>query len=386
MALAAPILVWSWWRIAGPRARLGGPGPPLAGPRGGRRAVRRVPAAAGALQRRPLRLAHRVRSQLPTHVAQQRTRGRLLLVGPRRARPLVLPPPAAALGPRLPVHHPAPRLPRHPAWGFYVEPVAGILVVIAPARDARGGAGDGLARPGTARAGAWPEVSAVLVAVAVLLPSRFAPVLRGGDRAVRGGLPDAAPHSGDRGWLWLASACVAGGWPGRRAGPWRGGDRVLASWPTSPSAWWDTATGSGPRSPRRTSGSSAPSAGSRPSPRCRASPDCSRSGPRWGCRATAVSARGAGSGVVDLRATFVANPDLPPGSVVALNVTGRTASARRFRLPPPRWRRLRGLRRAAADERIADPVGWAAPRGAGRVWCRRRVRGLEPHVVRWTPR
>ncbi len=94
-----------------------------------------------------------------------------------------------------------------------------------------------------------------------------------------------------------------------------------------------------------------------------------------------------GAGVVDLRATFVANPALPAGSVVALDVTGSDGAERRF----PLTRQDTTVRAGLDGSGLADVrIEWVLVRaGRGGGATPPAPAGLDvtdAQVVRWTPR
>ncbi len=101
---------------------------------------------------------------------------------------------------------------------------------------------------------------------------------------------------------------------------------------------------------------------------------------------TAVQVAAPGAGVAALRATFVANPALPPRSFVALRVTGPDGAVRRYRLSRPVMTVSAGFGGSGlADVRIDWMLVRPGPGGAGAAPVPPGFGVVEPHVVRWTP-
>lgn len=385
MALAAPLLVWAWWRAVGPRS-------------GWRRGpvVRAALAAAGPFVAclALLALYNVVRFGSPTEFG---TSYQLAGFNPTqfdffsldRLAPgawfYLLQPPS--LGLDFPFIELAPDYPGTLPAGFFVEPVAGVIPVTplllflaaVPVLAWR-------ARERGARE--LVGLGGLMVAVALALPVISLVSLGGATERYEVDFISLLIIPAAIAWLWLADRLRGAPWP-RRAILAMGAAAVafcaLANLAFGVVGYYDGLRTTHPETYERLEATFAwvPTIGATLQGR----PVVLEVGPQGVPVATTTLQLAApGDGVVDLRATFVPNPALPPGSAVALAVTGSDGVSRRVRLTSPEATIRAGLDGPGLHDVRVD---WVLARRGGAQAPAPPPAGLsvlEARVTGWTPR
>jgi hypothetical protein len=336
MALAAPLLVWSWWRIAGPRATWRG--------RGRRLATTAVAVAAPfALCLALLALYNVVRFGSPTELgvsyqltslsnAREADYFSLARFVPGLWFYLLQPP---HLGLDFPFITLRPEYPGTLPEGFYVEPVAGILVVT-PLLVALAALPAMVWRGADPRGRGLGEVGLVLVGVAVLLPLPSLLSFGGATERYEVDFLTLLLIPALATWLWLA-----GRLRGRRLA--RGGVlavgvaaiafSVVANLALGVVGYGDGLRTAQPGTYDRIEGAFGwiPTLAAR----IAGEPKLLEVRPRFGISvaATEIQVVAPEAGVVELRTPLLPNPGLPPGSAMLADLTLPDGSTSRIALP-----------------------------------------------------
>jgi hypothetical protein len=385
MVLAAPLLVWAWWRAVGPRS-------------GWRRGpvVRAAAVAAGPFAAciALLALYNVVRFGSPTEFG---TNYQLAAFNPKQfdffaldrlvpgAWFYLLQPPSFGLD--FPFITLAPDYPGTLPDGFFVEPVAGVvpvtpLLLFIAAVPALAW------RSGERRTRELIGLGAVVVAVALLLPVISLVGFGGATERYEVDFASLLIMAAAIAWLWLADRLRGSAWPRRgvlAVGVAAIAFCAVANLAFSVNGYLDGLRVAQPGTYERLEGAFAwiPTIGAKLEGRAvmlEARPQ------GVATDESTLQLAAPGDGVVEVRATFVANPALPPGSVVALQVRGSDGAERRVPLSAQdttvragldgsglkdvrvRWVLVRAGRRAPT---AADP-----PAG---------LYVLDARVVGWTP-